>query len=96
MKKALLSSALLIGSFMSAEAQSARVLADKIAGIVGDKIVLKSEIINYIDDIKRQGGETPPNAECFLLEKMMADKALILQAEKDSLPVSEEEVEAEL
>jgi peptidyl-prolyl cis-trans isomerase SurA len=63
---------------------------------VGDKIVLKSEIINYIDDIKRQGGETPPNAECFLLEKMMADKALILQAEKDSLPVSEEEVEAEL
>lgn len=96
MKKALLCSALLIGSLLNARAQSARVLADKIAGIVGDKIVLKSEIINYIDDIKRQGGEVPPNAECFLLEKMMADKALILQAEKDSLPVSEEEVEAEL
>ena len=96
MKKALLCSALLIGTLLNARAQSARVLADKIAGIVGDKIVLKSEIINYIDDIKRQGGEVPPNAECFLLEKMMADKALILQAEKDSLPVSEEEVEAEL
>jgi peptidyl-prolyl cis-trans isomerase SurA len=96
MKKALLCSALLIGSLMTTKAQSARVLADKIAGIVGDKIVLKSEIINYIDDIRRQGGEVPPNAECFLLEKMMADKALILQAEKDSLPVSEEEVEAEL
>jgi len=78
------------------KAQTARVLADKIAGIVGDKIVLRSELINYIDDIKRQGGEVPPNAECFLLEKMMADKALILQAEKDSLPVSDEEVEAEL
>ena len=87
---------MLLGSLMSVKAQSARVLADKIAGIVGDKIVLKSEIINYIDDIKRQGGEVPQNAECFLLEKMMADKALILQAEKDSLPVSEEEVEAEL
>jgi peptidyl-prolyl cis-trans isomerase SurA len=96
MKKALLCSAMLLGSLMSVKAQSARVLADKIAGIVGDKIVLKSEIINYIDDIKRQGGEVPQNAECFLLEKMMADKALILQAEKDSLPVSEEEVEAEL
>jgi peptidyl-prolyl cis-trans isomerase SurA len=96
MKKALLCSAMLFGSLMSVKAQSARVLADKIAGIVGDKIVLKSEIINYIDDIKRQGGEVPQNAECFLLEKMMADKALILQAEKDSLPVSEEEVEAEL
>lgn len=96
MKKALLSSALLIGTLFSAKAQTAKVLADKIAGIVGDKIVLKSEIINYMDDIKRQGGDVPPNAECFLLEKMMADKALILQAEKDSLPVSEEEVEAEL
>jgi peptidyl-prolyl cis-trans isomerase SurA len=77
-------------------AQSARVLADKIVGIVGDKIVLRSDILNYIDDIKRQGGEIPPNAECVLLEKMMADKALVLQAEKDSLPVSDEEVEAEL
>ncbi len=96
MKKALLCSALLLGSLLSAKAQSAKVLADKIAGIVGDKIVLKSEIVNYIDDIKRQGGEVPPDAECFLLEKMMADKALILQAEKDSLPVSDEEVEAEL
>jgi peptidyl-prolyl cis-trans isomerase SurA len=96
MKKALLCSTLLIGCLLTAKAQSARVLADKIAGIVGDKIVLKSEIINYIDDMKRQGGEVPPNAECFLLEKMMADKALILQAEKDSLPISDEEVEAEL
>jgi peptidyl-prolyl cis-trans isomerase SurA len=95
MKKAFLSAILLLGVLM-ANAQTARVLADKIAGIVGDKIVLRSEIYNYIDDIKRQGGEVPPDAECYLLEKMMADKALILQAEKDSLPVSDEEVEAEL
>jgi len=95
MKKALLFMTMLLG-IVFAQAQTARVLADKIAGIVGDKIVLRSEIINYIDDIKRQGGEAPPDAECYLLEKMMADKALILQAEKDSLPVSDEEIEAEL
>jgi peptidyl-prolyl cis-trans isomerase SurA len=79
-----------------AQAQSARVLADKIVGILGDKIVLKSDIANYIDDIKRKGGEVPPDAECILLERMMMDKALVLQAEKDSLPVSDEEIEAEL
>jgi len=73
-----------------ANAQSARVLADKIVGILGDKIVLKSDISNYIDDIKRKGGEVPPDAECILLERMMMDKALVLQAEKDSLPVSDE------
>ncbi|MGL6269126.1 MAG: peptidylprolyl isomerase [Chitinophagaceae bacterium] len=95
MKKGLLFSVMLLG-LVFAKAQTPRVLADKIVGIVGDKIVLRSEIINYIDDIKRQGGEVPPDAECFLLERMMADKALVLQAEKDSLPVAEEEIEAEL
>ncbi|MFN5423582.1 MAG: peptidylprolyl isomerase [bacterium] len=80
----------------AASAQSARVLADKIIAIVGDKIVLKSDIINYMDDMKRQGNELPENAQCILLEKMMQDKALILQAEKDSLPVSDDEVESEL
>jgi len=95
MKKGLLFSIMLLG-LVFAKAQTPRVLADKIVGIVGDKIVLRSEIVNYIDDIKRQGGEVPPDAECFLLERMMADKALILQAEKDSLPVSDDEIEAEL
>ncbi len=95
MKKGLLFSIMLL-ALVFTKAQSPRVLADKIVGIVGDKIVLRSEIINYIDDIKRQGGEVPPDAECFLLERMMADKALVLQAEKDSLPISEEEIEAEL
>ena len=82
-------------SFAS-KAQSARVLADKIIAIVGDKIVLRSDLVNYIDDMKRQGNEIPANAECILLDKMMQDKALILQAEKDSLPIGDEEVEAEL
>ncbi len=85
-----------IASFNAASAQTARVLADRIVAIVGDKIVLKSDIINYIDDMKRQGSELPENAHCILLEKMMQDKALILQAEKDSLPVSDDEVESEL
>jgi peptidyl-prolyl cis-trans isomerase SurA len=80
----------------AAKAQSARVLADKIIAIVGDKIVLRSDLVNYIDDMKRQGNEVPANAECILLDKMMQDKALILQAEKDSLPIGDEEVEAEL
>ncbi|MBM3442341.1 MAG: peptidylprolyl isomerase [Bacteroidetes bacterium] len=95
MKKLLLTAAMAIAS-LAGNAQSAKLLADKIVGILGDKIVLRSDIFNYIEDIKRQGGDVPPDAECVLLEKMMADKALILQAEKDSLPVSDEEVEAEL
>lgn len=95
MRKALI---LLVTIFFvgAVQAQSAKVLADKIVGILGDKIVLKSDILNYIDDIKRRGGEVPEDAECVLLERMMMDKALVLQAEKDSLPVSDDEVDAEL
>ena len=95
MKRILIVLILVISAF-AGQAQTAKLLADKIVAIVGDKIVLKSDIVNYIEDQKRQGNEMPENAECFLLERMMQDKALILQAEKDSLPVSDEEVEAEL
>jgi peptidyl-prolyl cis-trans isomerase SurA len=95
MKKILFFAFILL-SAQVATAQSARLLADKIIAIVGDKIVLRSDLVNYIDDMKRGGTEVPENADCFILERMMQDKALILQAEKDSLPVSDEEVEAEL
>ncbi|MFZ9660628.1 MAG: peptidylprolyl isomerase [Chitinophagaceae bacterium] len=86
----------MVMAFMATEAQSAKVLADKIVGVLGDKIVLKSDLTNYIEDIKRKGGDLPPNAECFLLDRLLMDKALVLQAEKDSLPIGEDEIEAEL
>ncbi|HEX5026485.1 MAG TPA: peptidylprolyl isomerase [Agriterribacter sp.] len=76
--------------------QAKKVLADKIIAVIGDKIVLKSDITNYIEDEKRQGHELPPDAGCMLLQQMMVRKALMLQAQKDSLPVSDEEIEAEL
>jgi peptidyl-prolyl cis-trans isomerase SurA len=70
------------------------VVADKIAGIVGDKIILKSELVNANADIQRQGGQ--PQDECALLDQMLTQKALVLQAEKDSIPITDEEVEAEI
>lgn len=96
MRKALILFVSILFISAGARAQSAKVLADKIVGILGDKIVLKSDLLNYIDDIKRRGGEVPEDAECVLLERMLMDKALVLQAEKDSLPVSEDEINAEL
>ena len=79
-----------------AQGQSKKVLADKIIAVVGDKIVLKSDIANYIEDEKRMGHEVPAEAGCMLLQQMMIRKALMLQAQKDSLPISDEDVEAEL
>ncbi|WP_301921670.1 peptidylprolyl isomerase [Ferruginibacter sp.] len=77
-------------------AQSAKVVADKIIAVVGDKVILKSDIDNTITDMQRQGIEVPANARCQTLEQSMGVKALVLQAERDSLPVTEEEVAADI
>lgn len=76
--------------------QSAKVIADKIVGVVGDRIILYSDIQNAIADAVRNNREVPPNAECFLMEQAFVSKVLMLQAEKDSLPVSDDEIEADL
>ena len=69
-----------------------KVVADKIVGIVGDKIILNSDIANAIGDVIRQGGQAPE--DCAVLDQMLIRKALVLQAEKDSIPVTDEDVEA--
>ncbi len=72
------------------------VIGDKIIAIIGDKIILESDIRNRIDDMKRSGVDVPANAQCLMLETMLATKALAQQAEKDSLSVSDEDIEASL
>lgn len=85
-----------IGMAAIAFSQPQKVVADKIVGIVGDKIILQSDIANAIADIARQGGTIPANAHCSIMEQALVSKVLMLQALKDSLPLQEEEVEAEL
>ena len=80
----------------SAKAQTKKVLADKIVATVGDKFILRSDIDNAIADYKRQAqgqeGVTLPSA-CQVLEGQLIRKALVLQAEKDSINVTEDEVQ---
>jgi peptidyl-prolyl cis-trans isomerase SurA len=92
MKKIILAAFILLfaGSAMAQQ----KVVADKIVGIVGDKIVLKSEIYIANEDIKRSGGQEQD--PCNILDGMLVTKALVLQAEKDSIPVTEEEIDAEI
>ncbi|HSU48958.1 MAG TPA: peptidylprolyl isomerase [Segetibacter sp.] len=81
---------------ISAFAQQKKVVADKIVAQVGDKIILRSDIFNSILDAQRQGVPLPPNPECVLVERALIEKALVLQAQKDSLPLSDDDLEAEL
>ncbi len=84
--------------YQSVFAQPKKIVADKIIAQVGDKIILRSDVVNAIEDYKRQGqaAQLPPNPECAFLEGQLIQKALVLQAEKDSLNISNEEIEAAL
>lgn len=77
-------------------AQGQKVVADKIIAQVGDRIILKSDIDNAIADYKRQDMESqlPPNPECSFLQGQLIQKTLVIQAEKDSLVVEDDELEA--
>lgn len=87
---------LLLSATTMVNAQARKAVADKIVAVVGDRIILQSDIKNSIDDARRQGSEVPANAFCMLMDQAVVSKVLMLQAERDSLPVSEEDVEAEL
>lgn len=80
-------------------AQSKKIVVDKIVGQVGDKIILRSDIMNSLADLKRQaqGQENVVlPSECQILEGQLIRKALLLQAQKDSLKVSEDDIDASL
>ena len=89
-------SLVLLSFSFSLKAQTKKVLADKIIATVGDKFILRSDIDNAIADYKRQAqgqeGAVIPSA-CQVLEGQLIRKALVLQAEKDSIIVTEDEIQ---
>lgn len=87
---------LFLTAAIAVKAQPNKVVVDKIIAVVGNKVILKSDIENSIIDMQRQGMDVPPDARCLSLEQALGIKALVLQAEKDSLPVSDEEVDADI
>ena len=89
-------SLILLTATISVKAQVKKVLADKIIATVGDKFILKSDVENAISDYKRQAQgqenvEIP--TECKMIEGQLIRKALVLQALKDSINVTDDEVE---
>jgi len=68
---------------------------DKIVGIVGDEIVLKSDVEIQQKQMAAQGMKEE-GLSCALFEELLLQKLLVTQAEVDSIVVSEDEIEGEL
>ncbi|MFN0275617.1 MAG: peptidylprolyl isomerase [Chitinophagales bacterium] len=73
------------------------VVIDKIVGQVDENIILKSDIETvFLQDKQQNNGVLPADYRCSLLQQFIAQKLLIVQAAKDSIIVTDDQVEYEL
>lgn len=73
-----------------------RTLVDKVVGIVGDNIILMSDIELQYEQYKLEGNTMIPNMKCELMNQMLVQKMFLQQAQVDSVVVTDDEVESEL
>jgi len=69
-------------------------LVDGIVGVVGDKIILFSDVEVQIQQAKLQG--VTGDITCQVVDQLMLEKLLVNQAERDSIFVTEDEVLTEV
>jgi peptidyl-prolyl cis-trans isomerase SurA len=71
-----------------------RMKIDGIAAVVGDYVILESDIDKTLIDLRSQGASMEGVDRCSLLGKLMEDRLYAHQAVQDSLLVSDDEVSA--
>ena len=71
-------------------------LLDGIVGVVGDEIILHSEVQERIFQEKMQGRNISATDECQIFEDMLFEKLLLHHAKVDSLEVTDAEVMTEV
>lgn len=69
-----------------------RVKLDGIAAVIGDYVILDSDIDKTLIDLRSQGASTEDVTRCSLLGKLMEDRLYAHQAVQDSILVSDDEV----
>ncbi len=71
-----------------------KIKLDGIAAVVGDYVILDSDISKTLIDLKSQGVSTEDITHCGLLGKLMEDRLYAHQAVQDSILVSDDDVNA--
>lgn len=74
------------------------VVVDKVLAVIGDNVVLVSDVEAQFQQLKQQDPESAygPEERCQLFENILLDRLFLSQAQLDSVTTTPEEVEAEL
>lgn len=77
-------------------AQEKGPVIDEIVAVVGNNLILQSDIENELQQYAAQGLVPNENTRCLILEELLFQKLLVHQAELDSVTVSDAQVDGEL
>lgn len=80
---------------VSLNAKSQEVI-DQIVAVVGDKIILKSEIETQYIQLRAQGYYPEGDINCDILEEMLFQKLMLNQAILDSIEITSRDVDSEI
>ncbi|MFC4635783.1 peptidylprolyl isomerase [Dokdonia ponticola] len=69
---------------------------DGVAGVVGDYLILESDIDKFLFDIKSQGQSSVDVSPCQVMGKLLEDKLLAHHAIQDSIVVNDAQVNSEV
>ena len=69
---------------------------DKIEAVIGDEIVLRSDIESQYLQYLGLGNLRSDSVKCEIIEDLLFQRLLINQAKLDSVVVSDEEIDAEI
>jgi peptidyl-prolyl cis-trans isomerase SurA len=94
--KTILLCCLMMALSMASSAQAT--LIDKVVAVVGDNIILESDIEAQYQQLASQAQSNPLPADerCVLFDNLLLDKLFLSQAQIDSVSATPEEVDAEL
>ena len=79
-----------------AQQKNEKILIDEVVAVVGNNIILYSDIENEYIQSLLQGITKGSGLKCQILEEMMFQKLMLTQAELDSVTVTDKQVESEL
>jgi peptidyl-prolyl cis-trans isomerase SurA len=82
---------------MAAMAQNTPgMVIDQIVGVVGDNIIMQSELEVEFSQLKKEFPEASDTFKCEILRQRLNEKVLLAKAQIDSVELSEERVDQEL
>lgn len=89
---------LIFWALSSVVATAQRQQVDKVIGVVGDNIILQSDVEAQLKLLQSQsqGVDMPEDARWLVLDQLLANALMLAEAKQDSLVVGDAEVQAQL